>query len=235
MAGRARFLSIAAVALFFAAAATSVGPDAAARSSLVEEITKAGFLERLDTEQTMLVAVYERGDAQSESVLSEIEEFAALAAAHYPDLHVSKVDHRDSPYLTARLLLTEIPELRLLVRDKDDQWAAYKIDTDDGSEPVAEFVASRRWESREPVGGSAQMFCSPFNLCGRAMGAFAEYSSAFDAAVPIPRWLALIVIPALITLAGRFIIEAMYAADMYVRSAIGAQPAPATAADKKRQ
>ncbi|KAJ2764530.1 hypothetical protein IWQ56_004450, partial [Coemansia nantahalensis] len=196
----------------------------------------ADFLTSLGTEHQLLVAFYAPDDAQSASVLSELGAFACRAAAHYPNLRLHRVNHKANPYLTARMLLTEVPELHYL-------WTSYKIETEagGGSGSLSEFMAGQGWALQMPEGGSAQRFCSPFNTCGLALGRIAEVGSVVEDALPIPRWLALIVIPAIITLAGRVIIDGMYAADALVRSALrpggggGAQESPPGSDNKKRQ
>ncbi|KAJ2793005.1 hypothetical protein H4R21_006065 [Coemansia helicoidea] len=206
-------------------------------------MSKADFLASLDTEHQLLVAFYAPDDARSASVLSELGAFACRAAAHYPNLRLHRVNHKANPYLTARMLLTEVPELHYLVRPKDGEWTSYKIEIEagGGSGSLSEFMASQGWALQMPEGGSAQRFCSPFNTCGLALGRIAEAGSILEDALPIPRWLALIVIPAIITLAGRVIIDGMYAADALVRSALrpggggGAQESPPGSDNKKRQ
>ncbi|KAJ2697375.1 hypothetical protein H4R19_005669, partial [Coemansia spiralis] len=170
----------------------------------------------------MLVAFYAPDDADSEGVLSSLDGFASIAASHHPDLRLRKVNHREKPYLTARMLLLEIPELHYLVKPKDGEWTSYKIEIEAVNSPhtLAEFMASQGWRAQTPAGGSAQRFCSPFNFCGIALAALAEAGSALEDALPIPRWLALIVIPAIITLVGRVIIDGMYAADAFIRSTL---------------
>ncbi|KAJ1726675.1 hypothetical protein LPJ61_005026, partial [Coemansia biformis] len=173
----------------------------------VEEMSKADFLVHLSAERPMLIAFYESGDALSESAVGELEAFAVQVATHHPDLHLRKVNHRNNPYLTARMLLTEIPELHLLLKDEGSEWTSYKIEIGDEPGALAEFMDSQRWRTQAPVGGSAQMFCSPFNACGKTLAVIAEMGHALEAVLPLPRWLALIVIPAMITLVGRFIIQ----------------------------
>ncbi|KAJ1898630.1 hypothetical protein LPJ71_006137, partial [Coemansia sp. S17] len=72
----------------------------------VGEMTKESFLTYLDTKQSMLISFYQKDNAESDKALSDFETFAKEAATRYPDLQLGKVDFKQSPYLTARMLLT---------------------------------------------------------------------------------------------------------------------------------
>ncbi|KAJ2311672.1 hypothetical protein IWW54_002509 [Coemansia sp. RSA 2705] len=97
-------------------------------------------------------------------------------------------------------------------------WAAYNIEIDKGTDMVVEFMRSQHLRGQM---SPPPALCTPFNICGRALGWFAEASIAFDRMLPIPRWLAILLLPALSAFIGRFIIDGMYATETRVRSAIG--------------
>ncbi|KAJ2736057.1 hypothetical protein H4R23_002089 [Coemansia sp. Cherry 401B] len=97
-------------------------------------------------------------------------------------------------------------------------WAAYNIEIDKGTDMVVEFMRSQHLHGQM---SPPPALCTPFNICGRALGWFAEASIAFDRMLPIPRWLAILLLPALSAFIGRFIIDGMYATETRVRSAIG--------------
>ncbi|KAJ2610845.1 hypothetical protein H4S08_003428, partial [Coemansia sp. RSA 1365] len=155
----------------------------------------------------MIIGFYKDDDEDSEKVIAELNDFATQAVSFYPSMQLRKVNHKDSPYMTARLLLTRIPELRLLVKGSDHNWAAYNIDVDEGSESIADYISNKRWILQEPIGSRAQMYCSPFNICGKVLAFIAEKGSAAENMLPMPRWLAVILVPALISFIGRFIIN----------------------------
>ncbi|KAJ2505982.1 hypothetical protein IWW47_001806 [Coemansia sp. RSA 2052] len=72
----------------------------------VADMTKASLLEYLDTKQSILISFYGTDSKESDKALSDFEVFAKEAATRYPDLQLGKVDFKQSPYLTARMLLT---------------------------------------------------------------------------------------------------------------------------------
>ncbi|KAJ2319045.1 spliceosomal snRNP assembly [Coemansia sp. RSA 2704] len=195
--------------------ATSARAQADAR---VMEATKADFFSFLATKQYILMGFYEEGDDESTAAIHGLNQFAASAAEDYPSMQLCKVNHQTNPYLTARMLLKTIPELRLLVKNIDGVWAAYNIEIDKGTDMVVEFMRSQHLRGQM---SPPPALCTPFNICGRALGWFAEASIAFDRMLPIPRWLAILLLPALSAFIGRFIIDGMYATETRVRSAIG--------------
>ncbi|KAJ2740768.1 hypothetical protein H4S06_006031 [Coemansia sp. BCRC 34490] len=150
--------------------------------------------------------------------LKVFEAFAKRAASRYPGLYVGKVNTKASPYLTARLLLTEIPELRLIIKDEEGKWIAYSPELPENADELVEYMDSQRWYLAEPLGSRRQLYCSPFNFCGRVLAAIAETGDLVDQYIPLPKWLAVILIPALITFAGRFVIQGMYAAEEQIRA-----------------
>ncbi|KAI9505711.1 hypothetical protein BX070DRAFT_220579 [Coemansia spiralis] len=204
--------------LTFVAGGVAIGQDGRPLpDTSVKEISKSDFLEKLDGQQNMLLNFYETGNEESDKVLKEFEAFAERAATRYPGLYLGKVDFKENPYLTARMLLTGIPELRLLVRDQAGKWSAYNPEISEGADELIEYMDNQHWYSAEPVGSKRQLYCSPFNFCGKLLAVIADKGSIVDRYIPLPKWLALIVIPALFTFAGRFIIEGMYAAEDRVR------------------
>ncbi|KAJ2492290.1 hypothetical protein IWW37_001602 [Coemansia sp. RSA 2050] len=86
---------------------------------------------------------------------------------------------------------------------------------------MAHYMDNQLWLDEAPLGSQAQMYCSPFNLCGKTLAFIAEKSSLVESALPIPKWLAMILIPAIITFAGRFIIDGMYGAEEQIRNVLG--------------
>ncbi|KAJ2400856.1 hypothetical protein GGI10_006156, partial [Coemansia sp. RSA 2530] len=182
----------------------------------VGEVTKESFLTYLDTKQSMLISFYQSDDGESDRALSDMYAFAEKAASQYPDLQLGKVDIRQNPYLTARMLLTGVPELRLLVKGE-----AYGMDGANSAEEIARYMDNQLWLDEAPLGGQAQMYCSPFNFCGKALGYIADKSSAMESVLPIPTWLAMLLVPAIITFAGRFIIDGMYGAEEQIRNILG--------------
>ncbi|KAJ1810596.1 hypothetical protein LPJ75_004199, partial [Coemansia sp. RSA 2598] len=112
------------------------------------------------------------------------------------------------------------------------KWVSHSLDAEISAADLASYMDSQGWmlPSNNIQG---QNFCTPFNFCGRILGDLAEKSIAFERALPIPKWLAMILIPALITFAGRFIIESMYSTEERLRAAVGApdNTAAATEAD----
>ncbi|KAJ1941299.1 hypothetical protein GGF37_003616 [Kickxella alabastrina] len=180
-------------------------------------MSKNDFIEHLDTSGRVLIGFYEEGQEESSNMLSELSAFCALAADKHPDLQVSKINYQKSPYLTARLLLTSIPELRLLAKTKSGKWEAQSIDVTQTAEELIEYMDSQAWVRRSSK-NQGQTFCTPFNVCGQTLGFIAEKSIALDSALPIPKWLAMILVPALITIAGRFIIDGMYSFEEWVRA-----------------
>ncbi|KAJ2080324.1 hypothetical protein H4R24_003151 [Coemansia sp. RSA 988] len=202
---------------------TESAPAPAVENVAVNEVTKSEFLMLLQEEQDMIIGFYKEDDEDSERAIAKLGDFATQAVSTHPNMRLRKVNHKNSPYMTARLLLTRIPELRLLIKGGDHSWTAYSIDVDEGSESIAEYISNRRWVSQEPIGSRAQMYCSPFNTCGKALAFIAENGSAAESVLPIPKWLAVILIPVLISYIGRFIINGMYAADGYIRLLVGAR------------
>ncbi|KAJ2643686.1 hypothetical protein GGF44_001050 [Coemansia sp. RSA 1694] len=180
----------------------------------IADMTKASLLEYLDTKQSILISFYGTDSKESDKALSDFEVFAKEAATRYPDLQLGKVDFKQSPYLTARMLLT----------------GAYNMEISFGAEEMVHYMDNQLWLDEAALGGKAQMYCSPFNFCGKSLAFIAEKSSAVEGALPIPKWLALILIPAVITFAGRFIIDGMYGAEERIRSALG-RPQAADAGD----
>ncbi|KAJ1665558.1 hypothetical protein EV178_003063 [Coemansia sp. RSA 1646] len=193
----------------------------------LHEVGKHEFLEKLQGEQSMLLNFYEDGNKESDEALKEFEAFAKRAAFRYPDLYIGKVNFKTNPYLTARLLLTGIPELRLIVKNQDGGWAAYNPEISEGADELVEYMDNQQWYLTEPVGSKQQLYCSPFNFCGKILAVIADKGSVIDKYVPLPKWLAVIMIPALITFAGRFIIEGMYATENRVRALFRVRQAPA--------
>ncbi|KAJ2768478.1 hypothetical protein GGI18_005587, partial [Coemansia linderi] len=171
----------------------------------VGEVTKESFLTYLDTKQSMLISFYQSDDGESDRALSDMYAFAEKAALQYPDLQLGKVDIRQNPYLTARMLLT----------------GAYGMDGANSAEEMARYMDNQLWLDEAPLGGQAQMYCSPFNFCGKALGYIADKSSAMESVLPIPTWLAMLLVPAIITFAGRFIIDGMYGAEERIRNILG--------------
>ncbi|KAJ2504641.1 hypothetical protein GGI11_007292 [Coemansia sp. RSA 2049] len=184
----------------------------------IHSVGKAEFLEQLHGKQSMLLNFYEDGNEESDMALKVFEAFAKRAASRYPGLYVGRVNTKASPYLTARLLLTEIPELRLIIKDEEGKWIAYSPEPPENADELVEYMDSQRWYLAEPLGGRRQLYCSPFNFCGRALAAIAETGDLVDQYIPLPKWLAVILVPALITFAGRFIIQGMYAAEEQIRA-----------------
>ncbi|KAJ2109842.1 hypothetical protein IW146_006174 [Coemansia sp. RSA 922] len=187
----------------------------------VGEMTKESFLTYLDTKQSMLISFYQKDNAESDKALSDFETFAKEAATRYPDLQLGKVDFKQSPYLTARMLLTGVPELRLLIKGEDSAWRAYNMEITFGAEEMVHYMDNQLWLDEAPLGGQAQMYCSPFNFCGKALAFIADKSTAMESALPIPKWLAMLLVPAIITFAGRFIIDGMYGAEEQIRNLLG--------------
>ncbi|KAJ2910524.1 hypothetical protein GGI21_000780 [Coemansia aciculifera] len=169
----------------------------------------------------MLIGFYGDNSEESDKALSDFEQFAKKAATRYPDLQLGIVDYKQSPYLTARMLLTGVPELRLLVKGEDAAWRAYNVEATLSAEEMIQYMDNQLWLDDTALGGQAQMYCSPFNFCGKALAFIADKSSAIESKLPIPQWLALILIPALITFAGRFIIDGMYGAEERIRNLLG--------------
>ncbi|KAJ2011028.1 hypothetical protein GGI06_004694 [Coemansia sp. S85] len=178
----------------------------------VGEVTKESFLTYLDTKQSMLISFYQSDDGESDRALSDMYAFAEKAASQYPDLQLGKVDIRQNPYLTARMLLTG---------EIDSAWRAYGMDGANSAEEIARYMDNQLWLDEAPLGGQAQMYCSPFNFCGKALGYIADKSSAMESVLPIPTWLAMLLVPAIITFAGRFIIDGMYGAEEQIRNILG--------------
>lgn len=182
------------------------------------ELRKSEFLDYLESKESMLIAFYDDDDEKSENVLTELETFADEAATRYPNLVLRKVSFTKSPYLAARMLLSEIPELRLLIKDQNSEWAAYDVLFDDGVDGVIEYMDKQMWYKSFPIGSRSVVPCSPFNACGKTLAFIAEQGNVIDEAIPLPRWLTVILVPAVIAFVGRFIIEGMYAAEESVRS-----------------
>ncbi|KAJ1784663.1 hypothetical protein LPJ59_006308, partial [Coemansia sp. RSA 2399] len=70
------------------------------------------------------------------------------------------------------------------------------------------------------------------------LAVIADKGSVVDQYIPLPRWLAVILIPALITFVGRFIIEGMYAVENQVRGVFRArqqQPPVVDASDENSE
>ncbi|KAJ1884793.1 hypothetical protein LPJ81_007024, partial [Coemansia sp. IMI 209127] len=124
----------------------------------VHEVGKHEFLEKLQGEQNILLNFYEEGNEESDKALKEFEAFAEHAASRYPDLYVGKVNFKANPYLTARLLLTGIPELRLIVKGQEGKWAAYSPEISEGTDELVEYMDNQQWYLTEPVGGKQQMY-----------------------------------------------------------------------------
>ncbi|KAJ2335123.1 hypothetical protein GGI00_001524 [Coemansia sp. RSA 2681] len=212
--------SVVAVAVAASLAAVQAAGVAIARDGSViadhgvTDMTKESFLEYLDTKQSILISFYGTNSKESDKALGDFEVFAKEAATRYPDLQLGKVDFKQSPYLTARMLLT----------------GAYNMEISFGAEETVHYMDNQLWLDEAALGGKAQMYCSPFNFCGKLLAFIAEKSSAVEGALPIPKWLALILIPAVITFAGRFIIDGMYGAEERIRSALG-RPRAADAGD----
>ncbi|KAJ1747683.1 hypothetical protein LPJ78_005126 [Coemansia sp. RSA 989] len=177
----------------------------------IVEATKHDFNTYLLTKQQVLMAFYENSDPESLQVMSKLEK---VSAASHPDLHICKVNHKNNPYLTARLLLTKVPEVHLLIKDK--QWSAYTIDMDGEPSEIAERISKQLQNSHLDAGKN---ICTPFNFCGKMLATLAEASVAFDRILPLPRWLALLLIPAFMAYIGRFIIDGMYAMEARVKLA----------------
>ncbi|KAJ2037597.1 hypothetical protein H4S04_002585 [Coemansia sp. S16] len=171
----------------------------------VGEMTKESFLTYLDTKQSMLISFYQKDSAESDKALGDFDTFAKEAATRYPDLQLGKVDFKQSPYLTARMLLT----------------GAYNMEITFGAEEMVHYMDNQLWLDEAPLGGQAQMYCSPFNFCGKALAFIADKSTAMESALPIPKWLAMLLVPAIITFAGRFIIDGMYGAEEQIRNLLG--------------
>ncbi|KAJ2451157.1 hypothetical protein EV183_003790 [Coemansia sp. RSA 2336] len=180
----------------------------------IVEATKHDFNSYLLTKQQVLMAFYENSDPESLQVINKLEKVSAISL---PNLHICKVNHKSSPYLTARLLLTKVPEVRLLVKDK--QWVAHTIDMDGEPHEIAERIHKQLQSSHLSADMSAQSICTPFNFCGKMLAALAEASVAFDRMLPLPRWLALLLVPAFMAYIGRFIIDGMYAMEARVKQA----------------
>ncbi|KAJ2722619.1 hypothetical protein GGI07_003206 [Coemansia sp. Benny D115] len=195
----------------------TAGGDRSQSSSQVSEMSKADFVEHLKGEQSVVIGFYEQDHHESASMLDELEALAALAKLKHPELNVRKVNHAKSPYLTARMLLTSMPELHFIAKDVNGKWSARSLDPTQSATEIADYVSKRLLERKR---AAAPALCTPFNICGRALGFFAEKSSALDNALPIPKWLAMILIPALITLVGRFVIDGMYSAETWVRDSL---------------
>ncbi|KAI8322335.1 hypothetical protein GQ54DRAFT_297453 [Martensiomyces pterosporus] len=194
----------------------------------VKDISKADLFRYLDTKESILISFYEQGKKESDEASKEFEAFAAQASTKYPDLQLGKVNYKTNPYLAARFLLTEIPELRLLIKNEGGKWAAYSPAIAEGSEELIDYLDNQNWLDESPIGSQMQLYCSPFNLCGASLAFIAEKVSGLDDLIPLPRWLAMILLPALFAFLGRFIIEGMYAAEGQVRelyySVRGQQP-----------
>ncbi|KAJ2228623.1 hypothetical protein IWW45_006529 [Coemansia sp. RSA 485] len=212
-------VALAAALLLASSAATARNNHVVMRKE-IPALNKNTFFNNLSTGQTMLVGFTMKGQSESENMLDELEMFAGSAQDRYPDLEVYKVDQKMEPYLTARMLLENIPELHLLVRDSSGKWGSHAIDAEISAEDLISYMDNQGW-LQHSGGMQGSNICTPFNLCGRAFGAFAEKSVAFERALPIPKWLAVILIPALIAFAGRFIIESMYSAEDQVLGVIG--------------
>ncbi|KAJ2864340.1 hypothetical protein FB639_005212, partial [Coemansia asiatica] len=99
------------------------------------------------------------------------------------------------------------------------KWMSHSIDVDISVEGLSSYVDNQSW-MLHAKDAHVLTFCTPFNFCGRMLGALAEKSIALERALPIPKWLAMILIPALITFAGRFVIESMYSTEERVRTAL---------------
>ncbi|KAJ2479368.1 hypothetical protein IWW56_003118 [Coemansia sp. RSA 2131] len=118
----------------------------------------------------------------------------------------------------------------------EGEWSAYTYDTDEGVGGIADYIDNQRWHEQLPSDSLAYALCSPFNFCGKALAVFAEASIAFERILPIPRWLALLLIPSFMAFVGRFIIDGMYAAEDRVRSTLSTQqPGDTAVIDKKAQ
>ncbi|KAJ1952459.1 hypothetical protein GGI12_006239, partial [Dipsacomyces acuminosporus] len=134
-------------------------------------------------------------------------------------MQLGKANTKTSPYLTARLLLTEIPQLRLLIKSEGGKWSVYSPEIADGSEALLDYFDNQGWLDEVPVGGKAQLYCSPFNMCGKTLALIADKLNALEDLIPLPKWMVMILLPALVTFVGRFIIEGMYAAEAHIRDA----------------
>ncbi|KAJ2793354.1 hypothetical protein H4S07_007079, partial [Coemansia furcata] len=130
----------------------------------VSEMTKESFLTYLDAKQSMLISFYQKDNEESDKAQGDFDTFAKKAATRYPDLQLGKVDFKKSPYLTARMLLT----------------GAYDVETEFGAEELVHYMDNQLWLDDAPLGGKAQMFCSPFNICGKSLAFIAEKSSAME-------------------------------------------------------
>ncbi|KAJ1643984.1 hypothetical protein LPJ64_004297 [Coemansia asiatica] len=190
-----------AVALLLASSAATARNNYVVERKEIATLNKSSFLSSLSTEKTMLIGFLEKGQDESERMLYELEMFAGSAQGRYPDLKV-------------------IPELHLLVRDSNGgKWKSHSIDVDISVEGLSSYVDNQSW-MLHAKDAHVLTFCTPFNFCGRMLGALAEKSIALERALPIPKWLAMILIPALITFAGRFVIESMYSTEERVRTAL---------------
>ncbi|ORX71371.1 hypothetical protein DL89DRAFT_124559 [Linderina pennispora] len=109
----------------------------------IKEIAKAEFVEFLDSKsESLLIQFYDTDIDESKAAMEEYEVFAEKAAVRYPDLVVRKVNYKKDNYLTARLLLMQIPELRLLIKGEVvARWPGLRIQP-----------ASSRTSSRCPSG-----------------------------------------------------------------------------------
>ncbi|KAJ2748780.1 hypothetical protein GGI19_005969 [Coemansia pectinata] len=207
----ARFLvSAIAVSLSLAVVAQAAGVAIDRDGSVIAdqgvgEMTKESFLTYLDTKQSMLISFYQKDSEESDKALGDFDTFAKKVVTRYPDLQLGKVDFKQSPYLTARMLLT----------------GAYNMEIEFGAEEMVHYMDNQLWLDEAPLGGQAQMYCSPFNFCGKALAFIADKSSAMESALPIPKWLAMLLVPAIITFAGRFIIDGMYGAEEQIRNLLG--------------
>ncbi|KAJ2744751.1 hypothetical protein GGI20_002720 [Coemansia sp. BCRC 34301] len=200
----------------FQAAGVAINRDGSVHAAQnVADMTKELFLKYLDTKQSMLISFYGADSKESDKALSDFDEFARKAVKRYPDLQLGKVDFKQSPYLTARMLLT----------------GAYNVEIPFDADEMVRYIDNQLWLDEAALGGKAQMYCSPFNFCGKALAFIADKSSAVEDVLPIPKWLALILIPAIITFAGRFIIDGMYGAEEWIRNFLG-RPQTAKACDE---
>ncbi|KAJ2529274.1 hypothetical protein EV175_007382, partial [Coemansia sp. RSA 1933] len=139
------------------------------RAGGVPEVDKHKFLEKLQGEQSILLSFYDDGNEESDKAMSEFEAFAERAASRYPDLYVGKVNFKANPYMTARLLLTGIPQLRLVVKGQDGNWVAYNPEIAEGADELFEYMDNQQWYLDDPVGNRQQLYCSPFNFCGKVL------------------------------------------------------------------
>ncbi|KAJ2849325.1 hypothetical protein IWW36_002711 [Coemansia brasiliensis] len=101
------------------------------------------------------------------------------------------------------------------------QWSAYTIDMDGEPSEVAKQIDKYLQNNQLNADISVQSICTPFNFCGKMLAALAEASVAFDRILPLPRWLALLLVPAFMAYIGRFIIDGMYAIEARIKLGLG--------------